>query len=210
MTVATLVTLSRLALVVPVALLTLNGTHTGLAVALFCLAASTDYLDGAIARRFSQITPLGARLDATVDKIFIYFSLLFLSLQGAYFWPIVAVAFSRDATVEIARYASARKNRVLSANRWGKSKFVLQCISITAALASRGRGAQTGYILANGFLLTAIIVSVPGLFMIVQSATEYADPRQPNSSQQPTRGRSLARRFRASFLRDASRRATGV
>src|ERR1041385_454034 len=31
--------------------------------------------------------------------------------------------------------------------------------------------------------------------------------QRPNSSQQPTRGRSLARRFRASFPRDAARRA---
>jgi hypothetical protein len=34
--------------------------------------------------------------------------------------------------------------------------------------------------------------------------------KRPNSSQQPTRGRSLARGFRRSFQRDAARRAAGT
>ena len=139
-------------------------------MALFCVAAATDYFDGAIARRFSQETSLGAQLDAAVDKIFIYSILLILSLHGAYSWSLVAMAFSRDAIVEALRCLSARRNRVLPANRWGKLKFVFQCISVAAVLVSRSLGMQIEYTFANGFLALAIILSLPGLVIVAQSA----------------------------------------
>ena len=42
-----------------------------LAAALFCVAAATDYVDGALARRWNVTSKLGSFLDTTADKLLV-------------------------------------------------------------------------------------------------------------------------------------------
>ena len=76
---ANLVTLSRVLLIGPVFALLLAG-HPSAAVGLYVLAASTDLLDGWLARRLKQSSDYGAQLDAVVDNIFSLAILGFLLL----------------------------------------------------------------------------------------------------------------------------------
>ena len=74
------------------------------AVAVFTVAALTDYADGVIARRYNQRTPLGAFLDPIADKLLILTAILILSiLPWGVDWAIplwfVGLVILRDAIV---------------------------------------------------------------------------------------------------------------
>ena len=53
--------------------------HLGGALAVFLLAGVTDLLDGLIARRFGQKTPIGTFLDPAADKLLLTASFILLS-----------------------------------------------------------------------------------------------------------------------------------
>src|SRR5215471_5746163 len=79
-TLANFFTLIRLALV-PFIIQAILSEHAGLAVALFCIAAATDVLDGAAARGMRHVTQTGAYFDPIADKALL--SGVFLALAGA-------------------------------------------------------------------------------------------------------------------------------
>lgn len=70
MTLPNLLTLSRLLLVPPFAFVLFREHSRAWLVALFVLAALTDWLDGYFARRLGQVTERGAWLDQMVDRAF--------------------------------------------------------------------------------------------------------------------------------------------
>lgn len=80
---ANLVSLSRLLLIVPIGLLLLAG-HERFALLTMVIAATTDLLDGWIARRTGRSSEFGAQLDAVVDNIFslAIFGFLVLAYPG--------------------------------------------------------------------------------------------------------------------------------
>lgn len=74
---ANLVTLSRGVLIVPIFALLAIGQTTA-ALAIYVLAASTDLVDGWLARRSGQASAFGAQLDGVVDNLFSFAILGFL------------------------------------------------------------------------------------------------------------------------------------
>jgi CDP-diacylglycerol--glycerol-3-phosphate 3-phosphatidyltransferase len=169
MTIATAVTLLRLVLLPPLAFLIFTPQHPALSVAVFGGAAATDWLDGLIARRWNQVTRLGARLDPLVDKVFIYVLVVLLWHATIFVWPVVLIAVLRDLSVQVFR-SRAPERKPLPANRWGKLKFVLQCVAIAIAFVALNSAAPTALrVMANLVLLAAIVVSLPGLVLIVRA-----------------------------------------
>jgi cardiolipin synthase len=79
--VANLLTLARLLCVVPIVWLVRSGDyHT--AALVFVVAALTDAADGYVAKRYNQITPLGAILDPVADKLLMDSLFLTLAFEG--------------------------------------------------------------------------------------------------------------------------------
>jgi len=70
-TMANVVTVLRLILVPFFFAALINGTHNLAAFLLFTTAASTDWLDGQIARRTGTVTVLGKAIDPLVDRLLI-------------------------------------------------------------------------------------------------------------------------------------------
>ncbi len=100
------------------------------------LAGGTDLLDGHLARRWNQITDFGALMDPLADKIFVTATMLMAveyRLMPA--WIVVAV-LSREFMVTGLRTLAARKQVVISADRWGKLKTALQMVMLAIAGAS--------------------------------------------------------------------------
>ncbi len=100
------------------------------------LAGATDLLDGYLARRWNQVTAFGALMDPLADKIFVTATMLIAveyRLMPA--WIAVAV-LCREFMVTGLRTLAAKKQIVISADRWGKLKTALQMAMLAIAGAS--------------------------------------------------------------------------
>lgn len=67
---------------VPVFLLLLLIDQFVWALIVLAFASFTDWLDGQIARKFNQITSLGKILDPAADRLFIFATLIGLTMNG--------------------------------------------------------------------------------------------------------------------------------
>ncbi|WP_146906723.1 CDP-diacylglycerol--glycerol-3-phosphate 3-phosphatidyltransferase [Cellulomonas aerilata] len=136
--VANAVTIARIALVpfFVVALLAADGesvTWRLVATAIFVLAASTDRLDGYLARRDNLVTDLGKMLDPIADKALIGAGLIGLSMLGELPWWVTVVILARELGVTALRFVVLRYG-VIAASRGGKLKTVLQAVAISLFL----------------------------------------------------------------------------
>lgn len=95
----------------------------------FFIVGMTDVLDGRIARKRNQISNFGIILDPIADKAFIATALIGLSVLGKMPWWVTAVILIREIGVTILRFAVI-KREVISANRGGKLKSLLQNFSV--------------------------------------------------------------------------------
>ena len=111
--------------------------HRWIAVALFVLAAATDGVDGAIARKRGEVTNLGKILDPIADKLLIGGGLVTLSLQNSVPWWFTVVILVREIGITLYRFAVIRK-RVVAASGGGKLKTVLQSVLIGFLIAPHG------------------------------------------------------------------------
>ncbi|MEY3089524.1 MAG: CDP-diacylglycerol--glycerol-3-phosphate 3-phosphatidyltransferase [Actinomycetota bacterium] len=100
-----------------------------IAWSLFFIVGMTDVLDGRIARKRNQISNFGIILDPIADKAFIATALIGLSILGKMPWWVTAVILIREIGVTILRFAVI-KREVISANRGGKLKSLLQNFSV--------------------------------------------------------------------------------
>ena len=127
-------------------------------LALFLVAAFTDFLDGFIARRRKQVTRLGQLLDPAADKILTsaaFISLVELGLAPA--WMVVVVV-AREFAVSALRSIAALQGRAIAASVSGKLKTVLQITAISLALVSSRLGEFQK--LAPACLWMAVIVTL--------------------------------------------------
>ncbi|MFM8962005.1 MAG: CDP-diacylglycerol--glycerol-3-phosphate 3-phosphatidyltransferase [Actinomycetota bacterium] len=96
---------------------------------MFFIVGMTDVLDGRIARKRNQISNFGIILDPIADKAFIATALIGLSILGKMPWLVTVLILSREIGVTILRFAVI-KREVISANRGGKLKSLLQNFSV--------------------------------------------------------------------------------
>nr|WP_290226893.1 CDP-diacylglycerol--glycerol-3-phosphate 3-phosphatidyltransferase [Trichocoleus desertorum] len=138
MTVPTWITLSRL-LGVP---LLLYGLHDPtpearwFCLAIFLVAAGTDWLDGYLARKLNQVTDLGKFLDPLVDKLLVLAPLLALiELDQVPAWGVFLI-LGRELTIAGWRVnPTMTGGTITGANLWGKLKTVSQIAAIALLIA---------------------------------------------------------------------------
>ena len=100
---------------------------------LFLAAATTDFLDGWLARRFGLVTRLGQLLDPAADKILIasaFITLVELDARATPAW-MVAVILAREFAVGALRNVAASEGRVIAAGWTGKVKTVVQIVAVS-------------------------------------------------------------------------------
>jgi cardiolipin synthase len=95
-TVANIITVLRLILVPIFFAVLISGRNDVVAFVLFAIAASTDWLDGQIARRTGTVTEIGKAIDPLVDRLLIASGVLGVYLQGRLPLWIVVVLLGRD------------------------------------------------------------------------------------------------------------------
>ncbi|GIO06081.1 CDP-diacylglycerol--glycerol-3-phosphate 3-phosphatidyltransferase [Brevibacillus reuszeri] len=113
----------------------LTMTYNELIAALvFILAASTDGLDGYIARKRKIVTNLGKFLDPLADKLLISAALISLvEMQRLEAW-IAIVIISREFAVTGLRLVAAAEGQVIAASALGKLKTWVQIVAVTAVM----------------------------------------------------------------------------
>ena len=109
-------------------------------LALFLGAAFTDYLDGHIARRRSQISRRGILLDPIADKLLISAALISLvENRLAPAWAVVIIV-GREFAVSGLRSVAAAEGVVISASKMGKFKMAAQVAAVALLIASSASG----------------------------------------------------------------------
>jgi len=105
------------------------------ALIVFVIASLTDWLDGAIARRYHLVTDLGKLLDPLADKILITGTLVGLVARGiAPMWMVVLI-IAREFLITGLRTIAAHKQVILAAEKVGKHKTLSQIVAIIVSLA---------------------------------------------------------------------------
>ncbi len=110
-TVANIVTLLRLILVPIFFAVMITGENDVLAFALFAIAASTDWLDGQIARRTGTVTALGKAIDPLVDRLLIASGVLGLYVIDRLPLWIMILLFARDIYLGIGAWQLEQHHR---------------------------------------------------------------------------------------------------
>ena len=126
MLIANLITIIRLILIIPLAIILYNNGIQNLFPAfIFIFIILTDFLDGYVARKYKQITSFGKILDPIVDKLLIVVVTIILIIKNII--PLYSLfIFSRDIIIWLCAIIIMRKQKiVLASNIYGKTKTVL-------------------------------------------------------------------------------------
>jgi CDP-diacylglycerol--glycerol-3-phosphate 3-phosphatidyltransferase len=108
-----------------------------IAAAIFALASLTDWLDGYLARRRQQVTPLGQFIDPFADKLLIIGALISLvQMDLAPAW-MVAIIVGRELAVTALRTLAHARGAAMPASSIGKIKMVAQVVAILALILGR-------------------------------------------------------------------------
>ncbi len=137
-TLLSILTSARIAAVPVVMALILLGPDEdyayGVAAVVFAVAASTDYLDGFLARRWSMTTALGSFLDTTADKLLVTGTLIALVDVGRASTWIAAIIIGRELVILGLRGVVAADGTVFAPSLAGKLKANVQFVAIVLAI----------------------------------------------------------------------------
>lgn len=160
MNLANKITLARIFLVPVVMFFILIKIPFGeyIAAVIFIIAASTDGLDGYIARARKEVTKFGKLLDPLADKLLVsaaLISLVEIDLVPAW---IAVVIIGREFAVTGLRSIASSEGMVISASKLGKIKTVSQIIAIVAIMLNDLIVVITGITFNLGEILLYIAV----------------------------------------------------
>lgn len=174
MNLANRITLARIFLVPVVSLvllihydfwsITINSqTTTGsemIAAFVFILAASTDGLDGYIARKRHMITNFGKFLDPLADKLLV--SAVLISLVQMHRLPawVAIVIISREFAVTGLRLVAAADGTVIAASRLAKWKTVTQMIAMVVLIINNFPFSVVGFPFADLMLYVMVVMTI--------------------------------------------------
>ena len=103
--------------------------HDYWATILFCVAMSTDWFDGRIARRTGHTSSFGSLLDPVADKVLVLGTLVVLLDQRVFPAWMVAAIVGRELLVSGLRLAALERGVVIAARDLGKLKTWSQAVA---------------------------------------------------------------------------------
>lgn len=141
LTLPNLITFARLGLL-PLILWAIHANDHATALWLFVAAGLGDALDGYLARRLHQMTPLGALLDPIADKLTMIGVGLLLTLQGWLPAWLFAALVLRDLVIVAGAIAyRLLRGRIEMAPTWlSKLNTALEFLLLALVLAVAGGG----------------------------------------------------------------------
>jgi len=149
-----------------------------LALAAFVIAGVTDGLDGLLARRFQQQSPLGRILDPIADKMMLVTAFVVLSMRSVFpiplpkhlpvpFWVTITV-ISRDVFIIVGAAAINMVTgfRSFRPSSLGKVSTVVQIVTIAAVILGAQTRGGTGYYLPTLYTLVVGLALLSGIHYV--------------------------------------------
>ncbi|WP_295436876.1 CDP-diacylglycerol--glycerol-3-phosphate 3-phosphatidyltransferase [uncultured Thiodictyon sp.] len=142
--------------------------------AIFGLAAATDWLDGHLARRWDQTSPLGAFLDPVADKLMVAAALV-LMVQADHRTLVALpsiVIIGREITVSALRewMAEIGARAEVAVSQIGKFKTTAQMVSIILMLLHDSALGPWVYGLGLVLLYLAAVLTLWSMVMYLRAA----------------------------------------
>lgn len=160
-----LVTVLRFLLIVPVCVVLLRGGEGDwLPLVLLGVWASTDWIDGQLARRLGQVSVIGAKLDPFVDRLGTAIIAVVLTIVGALPVWMLAVLIAFDLASTIFGVKAAAQGR-LPVTWVGKVRTAVLFSGLVALVAS--------VTVLPGLLVPAYVLLVVGLVLHAWAASGY-------------------------------------
>lgn len=141
-----------------------------MALALFIVAAITDYLDGQIARKHNIVTNFGKLFDPLADKLLTMAAFVsFVEIVGPNGRPIfpawaIIIILGREYLVTGLRSVAVTNGAVIHADNWGKQKTIWQLTGIITVIAAL---AISETLKANHVEAHAFNRALPMIFLVI-------------------------------------------
>jgi CDP-diacylglycerol--glycerol-3-phosphate 3-phosphatidyltransferase len=127
------ITVVRLLAAPLLVLLVLRYGTSWVSVAAWLALASTDWVDGRLARRHGT-TRSGAFLDPLADKFLVIAVMFALVVNARFWWVPVALITAREVGISLYRSWVGRQGVSVPARPLGKAKTLVQDLAVGAAL----------------------------------------------------------------------------
>ena len=130
-----------------------------IALALFCIASFTDFLDGYLARRDNLVTNFGKFMDPLADKLLVCSALICLIPSGKLATWIVLIIIAREFIISGFRLVASDSGIVIAASYWGKFKTVSHMTMIIMLILDFQNPIYqfvTGVVVGIGLVLTVV------------------------------------------------------
>jgi CDP-diacylglycerol---glycerol-3-phosphate 3-phosphatidyltransferase len=131
-------------------------------VLILIVAASTDAMDGYVARKRGEVTTLGILLDPIADKLLISAAFISLVQMGLVPAWMVVIIIGREFIVVGLREIASVEGLVIPASALGKTKMILQVVAGCAVILTAKHAAlkSLGTTLMWLVVLSAVISAV--------------------------------------------------
>jgi len=147
-----------------------------LILAIFIIAAITDFLDGYIARKHNLITNFGKFMDPLADKLLVLAAMIYLIEKGRFtafafnFSFVVTIILAREFAVTGMRLLAVDNNVVIAASKLGKLKTNSQMLMIIILLLNCFPFTFIGSLARD---ITIVVVVLLALILTVVSGIDY-------------------------------------
>ena len=152
-----------------------------IAIVIFLIAATTDFLDGKIARKYHLVSNVGKMLDPIADKMLSYTGLFLIIVTDILpLWAAVVIYvinLCRDFAIDCLRMIAATKGTVLAANIFGKIKTVIAFVALPWLLLQGGLPTTWNGLLAFQ-IIGYVLIGLQTFFCLLSGVIYLVQNRQ--------------------------------
>lgn len=150
---------------------------------IFIVAASTDFLDGYLARKMNLVTDFGKVLDAIADKMLVNGVLIILAVDNQISVIVPVVVIIRDIAVDSIKMIAGQKNGAVGASKAGKFKTAFMLVGLSLLFFGNLPFELFNLRVADFLILIATVLSVVSGVQYYLSNKKYLLPQTNEQNQ---------------------------
>jgi CDP-diacylglycerol---glycerol-3-phosphate 3-phosphatidyltransferase len=144
------------------------------ACGIFILAGITDALDGYLARKLNQTSPLGAFLDPVADKLIVVIALVLIVQRTPEIYLVLpaAVIIGREITISALRewMAEIGASSKVAVSIWGKIKTIAQMFALGFLIFNESALGLPVFTIGLVLLYIAVLLTLISMFQYLLAA----------------------------------------